>query len=349
MRFAILGAGFAGLAVTWHLLNYTKGSSTVDLFDPEPIGGGPSGISSGLLHLYAGKQARKAWQGEKAIQETHRLITVSSQGINAPIVLSKGLLRPALTSTQNSDFQLCAQNHVETQWWDKKTCEAKIEGLQLPPEGGGLFIPDGLTIDTKAYLQGLWQACALLGTQYRQMAMIRQSDLERYDCVLIAMGPLSKNFPPLKDLPIQPVKGQILELKWPTKVAPPPFSLISQKYLVMSRDLKTCLVGSTYEHQFDTLHAEPEKAKQEIMPHVLQYFPALKDAEIVNCRSAFRASSPNHLPLLGKVSDNLFFFTGLGSKGLLYHAWLGKHMARAMLSGKTKYFPPEVHFELPSS
>lgn len=342
MRIAILGAGFAGLAVTWYLLHYTKGTATIDLFDPEPIGSGASGLSSGLLHPYSGKYARRVWQADDCLKETHRLITVASGALARPLVLSKGILRPAITQTQVSDFQKTAASHLDTQWWDKTRCEQTVPGLLVPEGCGGLFIPEGLTIDSAAYLQGLWQACALLGTQFYQEARIKLSDLATYDKVLIAMGPMSKQFPALKELPITPVKGQILELKWPTAIPPLPFSLISQKYVAMSPDHTSCLVGSTFEHTFNTYTADLDKAKQDILPNILTYFPPLKDAEIVNCRCAFRASSPSHLPLLGQAPDKTYFFTALGSKGLLYHAWLGKMMARTMLSSDLSHIPPEV-------
>jgi len=344
MRIAILGGGFAGLAVTWYILHYTQGTYTVDLYDPAPIGGGASGLSSGLLHIYAGKQARQAWEGSNCLNEAHRLITVASQAIGQPIVLSKGILRPALSSQQIADFQHCAATYPDTEWWNKKTCEEKVQGLQLPTDGGGLFIKEGLTLDVKSYLQGLWQACAFHGTQYHQQAMVSQEELADYDRILVAMGPLTKNFPPLKDLPITPIKGQILELKWPTGAMPIPFSLNSQKYIVMRPDLKSCLVGSTFEHQFTTPQAEKEKALQEIMPNVLEFFPALQGAEVLSVRAAFRASTPNHLPMVGKLSDKYYFFTGLGSKGLLYHAWVGKYVARALITTHSKHFPERIHY-----
>jgi glycine/D-amino acid oxidase-like deaminating enzyme len=342
MRVAILGGGFAGLAVTWFILHYTQGSSTVDLYDPEPIGGGASGLSSGLLHPYAGKHARLSWEAKRSMQEVHRLMTAASQAIAKPIILSKGILRPALFEEQITAFQTCAHTHSDTEWWDKKTCETKVAGLQLPPEGGGLYISEGLTLDVKTYLQGLWQACALHGTQYHQQAMISQADLAAYDRILIAMGPLTKNFPPLKDLPITAVKGQILELKWPGNITPLPFSLISQKYLVMSPDQKSCLAGATFEHTFTSAKPDRAKAIDEIMPHVTAFFPSLERAEIIAVRAAFRASSHNHLPIVGKIDDKHYFFTGLGSKGLLYHAWVGKRVARALLTKSPDHFPDQL-------
>jgi glycine/D-amino acid oxidase-like deaminating enzyme len=346
MRIAILGAGFSGLAVTWYLLHYTQGSITVDLFDPTPIGGGASGISSGLLYPYAGKHAKRAWEAHRCLKETHRLITEASRAISQPIILSKGIVRPALTEQQIADFQACAKNYSDTNWWSAEKCTTSVEGIKIPPEGGALFIPEGLTLDAGRYLQGLWQACALLGTQFYQQSMISQEDLEPYDRVLMAMGPLVKNFLPLKDLPITAVKGQILEMQWPSHLKPPPYSLISQKYLTMSGDQRRCFIGSTYERQFDSAKKDPQKAFQEIMPDIISFFPALKDAKILDCRAAFRASSHNHLPMVGKVSDKFYFFTGLGSKGLLYHAWVGKRVARTLITTDIKHLPPELYYSL---
>jgi glycine/D-amino acid oxidase-like deaminating enzyme len=346
MRFAILGAGFAGLAVTWFILHYTKGAAAVDLFDPEPIGGGASGLSSGLLHPYVGKQARVSWEASKCIKETHRLITVASQALAKPIILSKGILRPALSDEQMADFQANAQNYSDTEWWNAKQCEQAIQGLKIAPSRGGLFIKDGLTLDVESYLQGLWQACVLHGTQYYQQGLIKPADLEEYDRVLLAMGPFIKNFQPLKDLPITAVKGQMLELKWPDGLPPLTFSLVGPKYIVMRPGSKSCFAGATYEHTFSSPKPEQDLAAKEIMPQIATFFPDLKEAPILSVRAAFRASAPNHLPLVGKLSEKFYFLTGLGSRGLLYHAWIGKHVARTLLTGDTIHLPEKIHHHL---
>ncbi|MFZ0564968.1 MAG: FAD-binding oxidoreductase [Chlamydiales bacterium] len=349
MRIAILGAGFAGLAVTWFLTHYTEGSATIDLYDPEPIGGSNSGLSAGLFHAYIGKQAHRSWEANKGIKETHRLITEASHALQSPIVLSKGILRPAISLQQITDFKECAKKYSEVQWWDKKKCEEQVSGLLLPEEGGGLFISEGLTIDVPAYIEGLWKACALMGTQYHQQAMVQPHHLESYDRVLIALGATSKNFPLLKSLPISPVKGQILELKWPKNSIALPFSLNSQKYLIMARGGETCFVGATYERNFTSPLPDQEKAAAEIMPKITAFFPSLADAQIVGCRAGIRACTQNHLPLAGKISDKFYFFTGLGSRGLLYHSWLGKQVARAILTQDPRHFPDEIHFQLESN
>lgn len=345
MRIAILGAGFAGLAVSWFLLHYRLGSASIDLFDPEPIGGGVSGLSSGLLHVYPGKEARQSWRAPFCMKETHRLITEASHGVGHSVVLSKGILRPALTPDQIRAFQACAQKHEDTEWWDARKCTKAIPGLFVPEESGALFIKEGLTIDVQAYLLGLWQTLAKHGVQFQQIKMMNLSQLKNYDRVLFAMGPTTKNIPQLNSLPLTPIKGQILELEWPSEAVPLAMSLISHKYLVMGKDLKTCTVGATFEREFDSFRANKEKAASEILPDITSFFPALKQAKILRCRSGFRACSSTNLPLVGKISDREYFFTGLGSKGLLYHAWVGKRVARAMLTKNDKHFPHDIVYD----
>jgi glycine/D-amino acid oxidase-like deaminating enzyme len=346
MRVAILGAGFAGMSVAYFLLHYKLGSVSIDLYDPEPIGGGVSGLSSGLLHTYPGKEARMSWRAHHCMRDAHRLLTIASQGAGRSVILSKGILRPALTEQQRNAFRTCAEDHSDTEWWDHKRCIEEVPGLYVPEESGGLYIKEGFTIDVQAYLYGLWQALAKFGVQYHRSTMVKQSDLALYNKILVAMGPATINIPGLKDLPITPIKGQILELEWPQGVAPPRISLNSYKYLVMSKDLKSCTVGATFEREFDSPHADLKKASAEILPHITSFFPALENAKILKCRAGFRAASPTHLPLVGQATESVFFMTGLGSKGLLYHAWVGKRVARAMISNNPAHIPSDIRYNI---
>ncbi len=61
MKIAIIGAGFAGLAGAYYLSEHFQ----VTLFDLKGIGGGASGISSGLLHPYPGEKGRRSWHAAR--------------------------------------------------------------------------------------------------------------------------------------------------------------------------------------------------------------------------------------------------------------------------------------------
>lgn len=77
-RFAVLGAGFAGVSVAWHLLQHTRSCEpvSVDLYDESGIGGGASGVSGGLLHPYSPK-GKLLWNGAKGWVAALKLLAIA--------------------------------------------------------------------------------------------------------------------------------------------------------------------------------------------------------------------------------------------------------------------------------
>lgn len=331
MKIAILGAGFAGLGTAYHLLNLSKGTVAIDLFDPNPIGGGTSGLSAGLLYSFPGKWGEKVKKGDQLLEETHRLLTEASRGLNQSVVLSKGILRPAVTDQQIESFLKTANTHKnETEWWDSKKCLAKVPGLIMPQNGGALYIKDGVTINVKAYMQGLWQMSLRFGLHFHQTFFTEEAHFANYDQVVFASGMGVKLVQ--RHLPLTPVKGQILRIKWPENLPPLPFSLISEGFIVMEEGNKTCLVGSTFERSFRNEDPDLTTALPLIQEKISLFFPSIMQSEILECKAGIRASSIHHQPLLGKFLDKYWYITGLGSKGLLYHGYFGNRLAEAILN-----------------
>jgi len=345
MRIAVIGSGFAGLATTWYLLQHTQSSVKVDLFDAVQIGSGVSGLASGLLYPYAGRHAHLCWQGPQGMTKTHELLTVASKGINHSVITSQGILRPATTEEQLEDFQKTAKSHPDTQWWDEEKCK-QVPGLVV--KEGGLYLKEGLTLDVKDYLQGLWLSCALMGAQFHQTKVIPENLLKTFDLIIFALGYSIKSLPIFASLPIQLLKGHMLKIKWPVATPSLPLGLVSTGYLVMSKDHTYCLAGSTYEREFTSIEADPAWATPIILEKVTPFFPSIAQGEVLNCYAGVRVATTHnkHLPLIGRISDKYWFFTGLGSKGLLYHAWLGELLAQAALTNDPTLIPREIWYPI---
>lgn len=348
MKVAVLGAGYAGLGLAWHLLRYSKGRISLDFYDPAPLGMNASGISLGLLHPYAGKRANKAWNAQSLLDEAHRTISASTQAIGQPVILSRGLMRPAIKDQQISDFQKRAQeNPSELKWLSSEEAKEKETQLILPKEGGALYIEEGLTLNVPLYLEGLWRACINLGALFHQTAAITDEKLAQYDQVVVALGANSLALPALKELPLTPIKGQILVSKWPTQFPPLSMSLAGGKQIVMHHDSRTVAIGASYEREFTNLEPDIEKAKQELLPEVAPFLPHVAQSEVIGCRVGIRACSPDHLPMIGQVNEKMWFITGLGSKGLLFHAYTGKLLARCLLdNGDLNHVPFPLQWDL---
>lgn len=73
MKIAVVGAGYVGLAVAWHLL---KKNHEVAVFDG---GNGASHVSTGLLHSAPGKKALPTWRAQEGMESAIELLEIAGE------------------------------------------------------------------------------------------------------------------------------------------------------------------------------------------------------------------------------------------------------------------------------
>jgi glycine/D-amino acid oxidase-like deaminating enzyme len=322
MRIAVIGAGFTGLAITWHLLNTFLGCE-VQLIDYRVIGGGTSGMAAGLLHPFIGAHAKLNHQGHEGMAATRELLTVASQAIDRSVIASQtGLPRLALSLDQQINFKKNAVLYAtENRWLTAQECQLLIPSCADAP---GLWISSALTVYAQNYLEGLWRACQQLGAQFEQRKIQNLKELDDFDLVILTTGAEVGCLKELSHLPVTRVKGQILELSPPNPLLT--HSINSQAYALMTETGKSCLVGASYERDYQTIGVDLEAAKREILPKAFALYPPLQESQIIQCWAGSRASAPFHLPLIQQISSRVWVLTGMGSKGLLYHALYAKEL-----------------------
>jgi glycine/D-amino acid oxidase-like deaminating enzyme len=284
MRAAVVGAGYAGLAVTWHLL---QKQLDVTVFDG---GEGASHVSTGLLHPAPGRKAVPIWRAEEGMQATLELLEIAS--LELPVYERTGILRIAATDEQRKNFG-----------------------------GETLWMPDGITVFSRRYLTGLKKACqkAKFQTQWIQDL----AELDEFDLIVLTTGAETLRFFPL---PLKKTIGQCLICRWPERLS---MSLLSQGHITPTEDPELCLVGSTYEH---TDQPDPKKAL-ELLDKAALFYPPAKDFKIVEICSGVRiAPQIGYKPVVEKVGPKTWVFTGLGSRGLIYHALFAKSFSQQLLA-----------------
>ncbi len=323
MRIAILGAGLCGLSVAWYLSKLKKHEITI--FSPGGIGKGASGVAAGLLHCYAGAHSKLNWRAYEAIEATKELLAVAEDTLGVPVADHCGIFRPVVREKQLEDFQRCAALHPDVKW-----VNPDLVGCSKLP---GIFIESGIVVDCPLYMNGLWKACANNGAKLEPRAITNLKELDDRDLIICTLGSATHVLPELAHIKMNLVKGQILEFSHDPNDSPMfPYPINSEAYLIPRPKTMTYIAGSTFEKDFSSNEPDIEMATSTIIPKIAAFYPSISTKSLIDCRAGVRVEIPNRRPLLTQVSNRCWVLTGMGSKGLLYHALYGKELVNMAVS-----------------
>ncbi len=310
MKIAIVGAGYGGLSLCWHFLQHD--GCEVTLIDANGIGAGASGASTGLLHPYPAKLAKRSLRAEEAMREAHALLEVAGAGVAS----HSGIVRLAMNNDQKKAYQASLP---DAEFLDEEAVKSRFPKAI---SSGGLWIPQGKTVFSKPYLEGLWQACEKRGAKLHLQPLQDLKELDAFDAAVLANGHKILSFKECADLPLKTRHGQALVCRWPASEPPLACSLIGRGHLSLSEDPSLCLLGATYENTFDPKRVEA------LREQIGVFYPPARDFEILDVRRGVRiAPKEGYLPLVQSISKKVWVFTGLGSRGLLYHGLYGKELS----------------------
>uniref|UniRef100_A0A0D3GDI0 FAD dependent oxidoreductase domain-containing protein n=1 Tax=Oryza barthii TaxID=65489 RepID=A0A0D3GDI0_9ORYZ len=337
LRYAVLGAGFAGLSVAWHLLKHSpKGSRVrVDIYDESGIGGGASGVSGGLLHPFYGRvlnSGKSVWiccvARSKRMEplgqmELAKMRPLSGEGN------SLGIIRPP-TSEKTADILLeSSLQSCSLQVLDSDEAQCLIPGLCVPLNFA-VYMPLALNINPKKYLQvALFFACqnmsdeaSLSSSEQKECKLYNEhvNDLQQlagdYDSVIICLGARASSLPELTNkLPLRTCRGVIAEFQLPSDTietygSQSP-SILSDAWLSFQGP-RTVSIGSTWQWKSENYSSsvsddEALNAMEELLPKASAVYPGITKWKFVQARAGIRAMPPltanGSLPLLGCLND----------------------------------------------
>lgn len=272
----------------------------VTLLDQKGIGAGASGISSGLLHPYPGEKGRRSWYADEALSLAKKLIHESQKKIHEPVSQENGILRVGPILSPAEDV-IC-----------------------LGPEQ--FLITSGITVFPTLYLKGLWLLCQERGVELQCKRVQATDELQSFDVIILAVGAGIRLFKERESLKMNFVKGQVLTCALDT---PLERSISSKTYTAITPLPFQCHIGATYEREFHDDTPSPDIAVQLLKPR----YPVLE------CRAGIRVTNPAHyFPILQQIDSRTWVITALGSRGLLYHAFLGWQLSKQLLRLKDGKF-----------
>lgn len=241
---------------------------------------------------------------------------------------------------------LTAHHDGEVRWFDRDAL------LALEPRVGesaiaGLFTDRSSEVEPYRFTLALWQAAEKRGAVMRNArvnGLVRTGGavtgvrLEgggeiHAGAVVLAAGPWSGEAAAWLgiDLPVSPLKGQILRLKAPGD--PLAVSLSWADNYATTKPDGLLWAGTTEEHAgFDE---NPSAAGRDaIMRALVDVLPYLAEAELVQHTACLRPVAPDGLPVIGPAPgcQGAFIATGAGRKGILLGPAMGRTVADLVMS-----------------
>lgn len=237
-------------------------------------------------------------------------------------------------------------------------------------------MPEAVNVNPQNYLEALYLACknftkrmSSTGFPGKNISLHKKFvaslfELEgKYDAVVVCLGARVDMLPELSGiLPLRTCRGIVAHLQL-RDVLGGDFpdhspSVLSDAWIAVQGPRSLCL-GSTWEwgsreYSSSVSSEEASRTLQDLLPKACIFYPQITNWVLTEARAGLRALPPltpqGSFPLLGCIDDlvgghcasKYWLIGGLGSRGLLYHGWLGKLTAQAVLFCDEDIIPTEL-------
>lgn len=318
---AVIGAGLAGTAVAQALAK--RGWKITLLERHTTLACEASGNSTGLLMplLEAGSSPSQRW-----FTVAYRYALAHLAGLGHAVEWSPWGILWAAWNPRILRRQRTLLERLSSFPWPIRSVDAQEASLLcgFPVHWQGLYLPQGGWVHPPSLCQAQLAAAGakvnvifqreVSALEYHQgewrLVDSTAHELARAPIVVIASGAEAARLPQTQGLPIQPVRGQITEIEAGSANPRLKTGVCGPGYVIPARNGRYC-IGATYDPaNFNTAPSPVDQQKN--WDSLRQLLPALadhlSDASAWG-RVAFRAVSPDHLPLIGPVPDETDFRT----------------------------------------
>ncbi|KOV50132.1 glycine oxidase [Streptomyces sp. AS58] len=330
--------------------------------DPEP-GGGAAQVAAGMLaavtELHYGEQTLLGLNLASARRYPDFAAELTEFTGHDLGHRRCGTLAVALDADDRAHLRelhaLQRRSGLDSQWLTGRDCR-RLEPMLAPGVRGGLRVDGDHQIDPRRLAGALVAACERAGvvvhrewaarlvvTGDRAVGVVTREGTElTAGQTVLAAGSLSGRLAGVPDdvvPPVRPVKGQVLRLAVPPRLAPFLNRTVramvrgSHVYLV-PRENGELVVGATSEELgWDT--TVTAGGVYELLRDAHELMPGITELPLTETRAGLRPASPDNAPLLGPTGlDGLLLATGHYRNGVLLTPVTGDVMAHVLTTGE---------------
>ncbi len=359
----VIGSGVFGLATAWEL---AKAGRSVTVLDRAPVGAEASGRALGRLDpllrgsgstgqteqdLPAGQIAKPEAQQELTLvsYNAHRELTPEIEEISGiDLQVDEQPTLQLFYSQEEHDFG--AQYTADWTAMGFRTdllSADEIRGFDsryLPTEFGGALVYGPYFIDSLSFVRALAECAKAAGARLETATVnsVEQgsggatvhTDQGHYaaETVVIAAGPWSTELvkPFGVDLRVHPSKGEILRLQ-PPGGAGFGVHIHGPCSLVHKKDGLVWVAATGEDAGFD--RTPTDHAKSQLLENARVMMAESAEWPIVEHSVCFRPATPDDLPIVGSVSENVIVATGGGGSGIVQCLYVGRLVEKMVTGG----------------
>ena len=349
--FIIIGGGIIGFTMGWRLV---RNGYKVTILERDEAGKGATHAAAGMLAPYAEvsfEEEALLELGQASLELYPRFLEeLAGEVSTVPEIFYSGTLIAGIdrddTERIRRLFQFKEKLNFEAEMITGSAAR-DIEPLLSPRVVSAMWLPKDQHIDNRALLQALKQAFLQHGgtlcehTEVTGMEMgeavhqifTSKKSFEATDIVMAA-GAWSNSVPGIPEplqIPVRPVKGQIITLKLTDEVDMQHMVRTPRVYLCPKED-GTLRIGATSEEKgFNT---EPTAGgMKDLLEHAWEAVPSIYDLPVVEFFGSLRPASPDHYPMIGKTTQRgVYYAAGFYRHGILLAPITAYHLSDIILN-----------------
>jgi tRNA 5-methylaminomethyl-2-thiouridine biosynthesis bifunctional protein len=200
------------------------------------------------------------------------------------------------------------------------TREEASEHAGVPVSAPGVWFPQGGWIKPRTLVHAQLEAC---GSRLRRCFDSSVETLPQAPLVVLANSADAPRLCPVPDLRLRRVRGQLTYV--PEEALDAPHAVVLRGGMVLPAIDGQCVVGATYD-----LEDAESAVREEDHAGNLERLRSILGVEVhaaVDGRVAFRAVTPDRLPVVGKIAESVYGAFAYGSRGLVWAALAAEMLA----------------------
>ena len=338
--FIVVGHGLAGAILADTLR--TNGH-TVLVID-EPKKNSASNVAAGLVNPIAGKRFAKSWMADAFIPAANAFYQKLEERYGKPLYIQKPIYKIFSTIEEQNTWMAKSADESWNEYigatYTQSTGQSSIEdpyGGIMIKQGGYLQVAETLKLlaqellDAGQMLPERFEidklTLTLQGISYKGITAGKLVFCEGYQVI---------NNPYFKWLPLQPTKGEVLEVETQNFDAE---CIYNKAVYVVPIGYGKFKIGATYDWRQPDEEIT-KQGKEELSERFRQI--TSQGFHVTGHEAGIRPAVRDRKPLLGQHPEHqqLIIFNGMGSKGVLMAPYLAEKLMASMTG--TGELPPEI-------